>query len=156
MCGGFINVLLKNNETFRSALMNSDEVKCLRMMFFVRASSSVKKIKNQPKEAKSTRIWRFSLNLVSPYIESLCKKRQCQISTCVWIIGIFSLFAFLNPSSFTFLLSYPLATCIYLECLSECSLLMLKTHSHCVLVLLRYYTCDALFVHKNHTYNYCT
>lgn len=46
MCGGFINVLLKNNETFRSALMNSDEVKYLRMMFFVCAYFSLKKKKN--------------------------------------------------------------------------------------------------------------
>lgn len=41
----------------------------------------------------------------------------------------FYLFAFLNPSSPTLLLSYSLATCIYLECLSECSLLMLRTQS---------------------------
>ena len=47
MCGGFINVLLKNNETFRSALMNSDEVKYLRMMFFVCAYFSLKKKKKQ-------------------------------------------------------------------------------------------------------------
>lgn len=47
MCGGFINVLLKNNETFRSALMNSDEVKYLRMMFFVCAYFSLKKKKKK-------------------------------------------------------------------------------------------------------------
>lgn len=58
---------------------------------------------------------------------------------------IFSV-CFLNPSSPTFLLSYSLATCVYLECLSECSLLMLRTHSLCVLVLLRYCRCDTLFI----------
>ena len=47
MCGGFINVLLKNNETFRSALMNSDEVKYLRMMFFVCAYFSLKEKKKK-------------------------------------------------------------------------------------------------------------
>ena len=47
MCGGFINVLLKNNETFRSAIMNSDEVKYLRMLLFVCAYFSLKKKKKK-------------------------------------------------------------------------------------------------------------
>ena len=50
MCGGFINVLLKNNETFRSALMNSDEVKYLRMVFFVCAYFSLKKKKKKKRK----------------------------------------------------------------------------------------------------------
>lgn len=56
-CVMVLSMYSKNNETFRSALMNSDEVKCLRMIFFVRAYSPLKKTNNQPKEAKSlTRI----------------------------------------------------------------------------------------------------
>lgn len=56
MCGGFINVLLKNNETFRSALMNSDEVKYLRMMFFVCAYFSLKKKKRKKQLAQRGKI----------------------------------------------------------------------------------------------------
>lgn len=82
MCGGFINVLLKNNETFRSALMNSDEVKYLRMMFFVCAYFSLKKKKKKKKETISPKRQNLQqesgdlceLILLSLYIESLCKK----------------------------------------------------------------------------------
>lgn len=62
------------------------------------------------------------------------------------IIRIYFSVCFLNSSSLTFLLSYSLATCIYLEYHSECNLLVLRTHSLCVLVLLRYCRCDTLFL----------
>ena len=80
MCGGFINVLLKNNETFRSALMNSDEVKYLRMMFFVCAYFSLKKKrKKETISPKGQNLQQESgdlceLILLSLYIESICKK----------------------------------------------------------------------------------
>lgn len=55
----------------------------------------------------------------------LCLDKQVSLR----IRETFYLFAFLNPSSPNLLLSYSLVTCIYLECLSECSLLMLRTQS---------------------------
>lgn len=54
----------------------------------------------------------------------LCLDKQISLR----IRETFYLFAFLNPSSPTLLLCYSLGTYIYLECLSECSVLMLRTH----------------------------
>lgn len=141
-------------------LLNSDEVKYLRMMFFACAYFSLKKKKEKETiSPKGQNLQQESgdlceLILLSLYIESPCKKWQLQISYLLLefrIIRIFFSVCFLNSSSLTFLLSYSLATCIYLEYHSECNLLVLRTHSLCVLVLLRYCRCDTLFVPLKNT-----
>lgn len=74
-------------------LLNSDEVKYLRMMFFVCAYFSLKKKKKKETiSPKGQNLQQESgdlceLILLSLYIESLCKKWQLQISTCFWISG---------------------------------------------------------------------